>query len=129
MDTHGGSLERQEIADLQRQLQQAQEDLKCEQDAHRAHLNSLARAEEERDAAIERAEAAEALADKLAWALQRMKPKTKPFTMQRRIVKKALALYFTAEALRAEHRSDRDRTPSTESPQSGQARQEDSGGA
>ena len=31
-----------------------------------------------------------------------------------------------AEALRAEHRSDRDRTPSTESPQSGQARQEES---
>ena len=44
----------EEIADLQRQLREAQEDFRCEQDAHRAHLNSLARTEEERDAAIER---------------------------------------------------------------------------
>ena len=81
------------IADLQRQLQQAREDLKCEQDAHRAHLNTLERVKAERDAAIrrladyedassvlllladrdaaiERAEAAEALLREVAGAIQ-----------------------------------------------------------
>ena len=108
---------------LQRKAEKVSEDL----------WEALKRLEAERDAAIKRAEAAEALAEMRLrmglWAwdiIKRMLEKVPALTAEAQGGAPLFGgFYAPAEALRAEHRSDRDRTPSTESPQSGQARQEE----
>ena len=157
-DVESGTAIREEalsrLADLQRQLQQAQEErdrqkrfAEEQMDMATKLMFEAAGLRTQRDAAIEQGEAAERRMDGWATAMRQ----ANQITAEQRAL--ALRVYKVckhtlegdrspewykmvvfdlgqltrpAEALRAEHRSDRDRTPSTESPQSGQARQEKS---